>query len=149
MKKNVGILWGRFLSIFIAACTDVYKEDDSDLSQDEEVIPPGDTYTQERAHTLNVVYYVPNDVEDNPDWHYRLSGMTLHIQKFFHECFMRYRVDRKFGLELNDVNPAFVRIHYIKSARNAFDMKVANIADKAKEVLAYFEKNATEKKSDH
>ncbi|WP_065219147.1 MULTISPECIES: hypothetical protein [Butyricimonas] len=149
MKRNVGILWGIFLSIFIAACTDVYKEDDSDLSQDEEVIPPGETYTPERAHTLNVVYYVPNDVEDNPDWHYRLSGVTLHIQKFFHECFMRYRVDRKFGLELNDVNPAFVRIHYIKSARNVFDMKVANIADMAKEVLAYFEKNATEKKSDH
>ena len=116
MKKNVGFLLWILLSIFITSCTKTYRE--ADAEKEEEIVPPGETYTPEQMHNLNVVYYVPSDILEIENWHYRLSGMTLHIQNYFHENFMRYRVDKKFGLELNDANPEFIKIHYIKSTKS-------------------------------
>ena len=147
MKKNVGFLLWILLSIFIASCTDVYREADSE--KEEEIIPPGDTYTPEKIHNLNVVYYIPSDIEEIEDWHYRLSGVTLHVQNYFYENFMRFRVDKKFGLELNDVNPDFIKIHYIKSKKSYLDMQERNISQMAQEILDYFEQNPGLKQSDH
>lgn len=147
MKKNVGFLLWIFLSVFIASCTDVYKEDNSE--KEKEIIPPGETYTPERKYNLNVIYYVPADIQEAEDWHYRLSGLTLHIQNYFYENFMRYRIDKKFGLELNDVNPEFVKVHYIKSNKLSLDMQQKNISEMAQEVLAYFEQHPELKQSDH
>lgn len=148
MKKNVGFLLWILLSIFIASCTDVYREADSE--KEKERIPPGNTYTPEKeTYNLNVVYYVPSDVVEIEDWHYRLSGFTLHIQNYFYENFMRFRVDRKFGLELNDANPEYVKIHYIKSKRSHLDMQERNISEMTQEILDYFEQHPDTKQSDH
>ncbi len=147
MRKNVGLLLWMFLSIIVASCTDVYKEDGSE--KEKEIVPPGETYTPEKQYNLNVVYYIPSDVPEVEDWHYRLSGVTLHIQNYFYENFMRYRVDNKFGLELNDVNPEFVRVHYIKSNKKHLDMQETNMKEMAQEVLNYFKQNPDSKQSDH
>ena len=147
MRKNVGFILWIFLSVFVASCTDVYQEDDSE--KEKEIIPPGETYTPERKYNLNVVYYVPADVVEIENWHYRLSGFCLHIQNYFYENFMRYRVDRKFGLELNDVNPEFVKIHYIKSTRKQEEMQEKNMSEMAREILDYFKQNPNLKQSDH
>ena len=89
MKKNVGYLLGVLLSVFvISSCTDVYKE--ADAENEEVVVPPGETYTAQRKYTLNVVYYVPADMMEFDDWHYRLSGITLHMQNYFYENINRY-----------------------------------------------------------
>ena len=133
MEKKCSFLVWVLLSIFAISCTDVYKEDDSE--EEEVIVPPGDTYTAEKeTYCLNVVYYVPADVEDVEDWHYRLSGVTLHVQNYFYENFMRYRVDKKFGLELNDVNADFIRIHYIKSTRKLVEMQERNMSEMAQEL---------------
>ena len=148
MEKKCSFLVWVLLSIFAISCTDVYKEDDSE--EEEVIVPPGDTYTAEKeTYCLNVVYYVPADVEDVEDWHYRLSGVPLHVQNYFYENFMRYRVDKKFGLELNDVNADFIRIHYIKSTRKLVEMQERNMSEMAQEVLGYFEQHPESKKSDH
>lgn len=147
MKKNVGFLLWILLSIFITSCTKTYRE--ADAEKEEEIVPPGETYTPEQMHNLNVVYYVPSDILEIENWHYRLSGMTLHIQNYFHENFMRYRVDKKFGLELNDANPEFIRIHYIKSNRRQAEMQEKNASEMAQEVLDYFKQNPEAKQSDH
>lgn len=148
MKKNVGFLLWVLLSVIIASCTDVYREADSEKGE-EDIVPPGETYTPEKKYNLNVVYYVPSDILEIEDWHYRLSGVTLHIQNYFYESFMRYRVDKKFGLELNDVNPEFVKIHYIKSSKKHMDMKESDIQEMGQEVLDYFKQNPDLKQSDH
>ena len=147
MKKNVGFLLWILLSIFITSCTKTYRE--ADAEKEEEIVPPGETYTPEQMHNLNVVYYVPSDILEIENWHYRLSGMTLHIQNYFHENFMRYRLDKKFGLELNDANPEFIKIHYIKSTKSYLDMQKEDIATMAQEVLDYFKQNPDAKQSDH
>ncbi|MFR7808162.1 MAG: hypothetical protein ACLU4N_02055 [Butyricimonas faecihominis] len=51
---------------------------------------PQETYTAQRKYTLNVVYYVPADMMEFDDWHYRLSGITLHMQNYFYENINRY-----------------------------------------------------------
>lgn len=148
MKKKCCFFVWVLLSIFAISCTDVYKEDDSE--EEEVIVPPGDTYTAEKeTYCLNVVYYVPADVPDVEDWHYRLSGMTLHVQNYFYENFMRYRVDKKFGLERNDVNEDFIRIHYIKSTKKQVEMQERNINEMGQEVLDYFKQHPEFKKSDH
>ena len=155
MKKNVGYLLGVLLSVFvISSCTDVYKE--ADAESEEVVVPPGETYTAQRKYTLNVVYYVPADMMEFDDWHYRLSGITLHMQNYFYENINRYMhlsgeaADKfKFGLEVNDVNPDFVKIHFIKSTRNCIDMQEKNLPEMAQEVLDYFNQRPELKKSNH
>ena len=147
MRKNITFLLWVLLVVFVASCTDVYNEDDAE--KEEEIVPPGETYTPENTYNLNVVYYVPSDVVEIEDWHYRLSGVTLHIQNYFYENFMRYRVDKKFGLEVNDVNPAFIRIHYIKSTYSHEDMQEQHINGMAQEVLNYFKQHPEAKQSDH
>ena len=155
MKKNVGYLLGVLLSVFvISSCTDVYKE--ADAESEEVVVPPGETYTAQRKYTLNVVYYVPADMMEFDDWHYRLSGITLHMQNYFYENINRYMhlsgeaADKfKFGLEVNDVNPDFVKIHFIKSTRNCIDMREKNLPEMAQEVLDYFNQRPELKKSNH
>lgn len=155
MKKNLGYLLGVLLSFFvISSCTDVYREDDAE--EEEVVIPPGETYSAQRKYTLNVVYYVPADMIEFDDWHYRLSGVTLHMQDFFYENLNRYMHlsgeaanNLKFGLEVNDVNPNFVKIHLIKSSRNSADMQEKHLPEMAQEVLDYFDQHSELKKSNH
>lgn len=147
MRKNVRYFFWMFLSVFAMSCTDVYREDDSE--EEEVILPPGETYTKEKEHCLNVVYYVPADMDGYADWHYRLSGIVLHAQEYFYENFKRYYVDSKFGLELNDENPDYVRIHFIQSERKTEDMQEMNIGAMAEEVLAYFTANPGAKTSDH
>ena len=117
MKKNVGFLLWILLSIFITSCTKTYRE--ADAEKEEEIVPPGETYTPEQMHNLNVVYYVPADVDTLNLWHKRLSGLTLNTQKFFKENMQRNRFDKTFGLVVNDSNQNYITISYIKSKREA------------------------------
>ncbi|MFR7875239.1 MAG: hypothetical protein ACLU4J_01965 [Butyricimonas paravirosa] len=79
---------GVLLSVFvISSCTDVYKE--ADAESEEVVVPQGDVHCTEKIY-LNVVYYVPADMMEFDDWHYRLSGITLHMQNYFYENINRY-----------------------------------------------------------
>lgn len=139
-----------FLMAAAAACTDIYRESD-EWDEDEEIAPPSETYHHEddKQYCLNVMYYVPSDVVDVEDWHYRLSGMTLKIQEYFEENFGYYSVERKMGLVVNDSSESYIRVHYLKSQYPAAELHEGNIARMAEEVLAYYAANPNEKTSDH
>ena len=150
MKKNAKFLFWFFLAAAVTACTDVYRESD-EWDDEEEITPPSETYHHEdgKQYCLNVMYYVPSDVVDIEDWHYRLSGMTLKIQEYFEENFGYYSVDRKMGLVVNDSSESYIRIHYLKSQYPEAELHQGNVSRMADEVLSYFTSNPTEKTSDH
>ena len=54
--------------VWIGACTDLYQGDrEEDVA---EVIPsPSETYKPEKTYNLNVIYYVPADVDSVENWH--------------------------------------------------------------------------------
>lgn len=147
MRKNVKLLLFLFLSVWIGACTDLYQGDENEDVV--EVIPAvGANYTPEKAYNLNVVYYVPVDADTVENWHYRLSGVTLHVQDFFRQNMKRYKVDKTFGLVVNEV-PEYIKIHYIKSTRNASAMGEDHMKEMAAEIQDYFKKNAGEKSGNY
>jgi hypothetical protein len=41
------------------------------------------TYTSDKAHNLNVVYFIPNDITEPADYHRRLSEILLNVQDFY------------------------------------------------------------------
>ena len=150
MKRNAGFLCWLLLMAGMVACTDIYRESD-EWDEEEEIKPPSETYHHEddKEYCLNVMYYVPSDVVDVEDWHYRLSGMTLKIQEYFDENFGYYSVDRKMGLVVNDSSESYIRVHYLKSQYPVAEMHEGNIGKMAQEVLDWYAANPTEKTSDH
>lgn len=147
MKKSVKLLLLMFLSACLGACADLYQgNEEEDVV---EVIPnPSENYKPEKNHNLNVIYYVPADVDPVENWHYRLSGITLHLQNFFEQNMKRYKMNKTFGLVVNEV-PEYVKIHYIKSTRNASGMREEDMKEMAAEISEYFGKNPSEKSSNH
>lgn len=147
MKKKVKLLFLMLLSVWIGACTDLYQGDrEEDVA---EVIPsPSETYKPEKTYNLNVIYYVPADVDSVENWHYRLSGVTLHLQDFFEQNMKRYKIDKTFGLVVNEV-PEYVKIHYIKSTRSASGMREEDMKEMSAEILDYFGQNPNEKSSNY
>ena len=150
MKRNAGFLCWLLLMAGVVACTDIYRESD-ESSEEEEIKPPSETYHHEddKEYCLNVMYYVPSDVVDVEDWHYRLSGMTLKIQEYFDENFGYYSVDRKMGLVVNDSSESYIRVHYLKSQYPVAELHEGNIGKMAQEVLDWYAANPDEKTSDH
>lgn len=147
MRKNMKLLLFLLLSVWIGACTDLYQGDENEDVV--EVIPSvGAKYTPEKAYNLNVIYYVPVDADTVENWHYRLSGVTLHVQDFFEQNMKRYKVNKTFGLVVNEV-PQYIKIHYIKSTRNASAMGKDNMKEMAAEIQDYFKKNPEEKSSNY
>lgn len=61
-------------------------------------------YTSDRAHNLNIVYFIPNDVGIPTDYHRRLSEILLQAQDFFGKEMERNGYGYKtFGLLKDDV----------------------------------------------
>lgn len=147
MRQKLRCFLFVILSVFIGGCATVYKGDDFTTPKDE-ILPPGEEYTAEHDKCLNVVYYVPADTVEWSNWHYRLSGITLQIQKFFGENLKRHQVNRNFGLVVNE-NPEYVKIHYIKSSRKCNELSNSDIVAMKNEVLDYFNQNPGERLSDN
>ena len=130
----------------MACTTDAYETNKKGKDKDK---PLSETWhaDPENYHCLNVVYYVPADVDTLNLWHKRLSGLTLNTQKFFKENMQRNRFDKTFGLVVNDSNQNYITISYIKSKREAAKMQVTDVKEMAVEVMDYFAANPSEKRS--
>lgn len=60
-------------------------------------------YTSEKAHNLNVVYFIPNDVTEPADYHRRISEILLNLQVFYSTEMQRNGYGNKtFGLLKDD-----------------------------------------------
>lgn len=146
MKKYVRWALLMLLPVFMLACAKLYDGDDP--TEDIALLPPGKIYTPEGKYNLNVVYYVPADVDTLARWHRRMSGITLHTQKFYKENMNRFMYEKTFGLVVND-NPEYIKVHYIKSKKNSSAMQEKDIAGMTEEIMTYFKENPTEQTSNH
>lgn len=149
MKKDRKWFLSIMFGVLVVACTtDAYETNKKVKDKDK---PLSETWhaDPENYHCLNVVYYVPADVDTLNLWHKRLSGLTLNTQKFFKENMQRNRFDKTFGLVVNDSNQNYITISYIKSKREAAKMQVTDVKEMAVEVMDYFAANPSEKRSNH
>lgn len=61
-------------------------------------------YTSDKAHNLNVVYFIPNDITEPAEYHRRISEILLNTQDFFGKEMQRNGYGYKtFGLLKDDV----------------------------------------------
>lgn len=151
MRKNRKWCLPFVFSALIAACSvDAYNVSTS-KSEEEENKPLSETWSAipEDHYCLNVVYYVPADMDTLNLWHKRLSGLTLNTQRFFKNNMARYKYDKTFGLVVNDSNKNYIQMSYIKSKREAAKMQSTDMTDMADEVMAYFNAHPSEKRSNH
>ncbi len=151
MKKNRKWCLPLVFSALIAACTvDAYNVSTS-KSEVEENKPLSETWSAipEDHYCLNVVYYVPADMDTLNLWKKRLSGLTLNTQTFFKDNMLRYKYDKTFGLVVNDSNKNYIQMSYIKSKRETAKMKLVDMEDMANEVMEYFSTHPSEKQSNH
>ncbi|MDR2274556.1 MAG: discoidin domain-containing protein [Sphingobacterium sp.] len=104
---------------------------------------------RDNPYKLNVIYFVPNDVDSIPNFRKRISRILLDAQEMFASNMNREGFGRKsFGLDL--VNDTLINIHYIagKSGKATYPYSGGNGAVKS-EVDSYFTQNPAAQKSVH
>ena len=143
MKKCQLFFWMMILGVLVVACNNVVE----DTGSKDVDIPPGETYTAQGKYHLNVVYFIPSDLDTLPLWHKRLSKITLYAQEFYLQSMKRYGFEKTFNLEVNDDNPEYIRIRCIRSDKSVTDLKTCG--DITQEVRAYFKGNPAELNSNH
>ena len=140
----------------IIACNEDYTEPfyEDQLEDLDKIVPPGDKYNEEGEACLNVVYFIPKDLDSIPDWHRRLSGVTKHTQSYFKNSFDRFGVaETSFNLAINEKNPDFVDIIYIKADFALENDAVITERDKTLSIVTsikkYFKENPERMRSKH
>lgn len=100
-------------------------------------------------YKLNVIYFVPTDVDSIPNFRKRISKILLDAQTMFAENMEREGFGRKsFGLDL--VTDTLINIHYIVGQAGKANYPYAGGSGAvANEVNAYFAQRPAAKKSQH
>jgi hypothetical protein len=93
---------------------EVLPEEPEPEDPEEEPIDLGN-YTSEHAYNLNVVYFVPSDIEPLENYHERISGIMLHMQDWFGSEMSKYGFgEQTFGLLKSEVDPDYVKVVVIR-----------------------------------
>lgn len=123
-----------------------------DLKQPEaKAVEPVKTinYTSNQARNLNIVYFVPADLNPYADYERRISEIMLAGQKYFAEQMnLNGYGSKTFALLKDDAN-ARVKIITIKGKLSRDNYKSETHNAILQEVNAYFSANPAEKSSDH
>ena len=128
----------------MALCISCSKSSNSDPVEKE---PEKIVYSSEYKYNLNVVYFVPKNVEPNPDYEARISKILIEGQSFFAKWMGYWGFgDRTFGLLKNKENTR-VKIHLIRGTENA--SAYSSNAPMDVIIKKYFVDNPLEKSSDH
>ncbi|WP_417359616.1 discoidin domain-containing protein [Galbibacter sp.] len=100
-------------------------------------------------HKLNVIYFLPKDVEPFQNYKHRISGILLQTQEFFAENLDREGFGRSsFGLDL--LAKELVDVDVIRGAREQDYYTYSGGSGKViPEIEAYFAENKNAKKSEH
>ncbi|MCW2463633.1 discoidin domain-containing protein [Elizabethkingia anophelis] len=100
-------------------------------------------------YKLNVIYFVPNDIDTIPNYRKRLSNIMLQLQKFYGDNLQRAGYGyTSFGLDLlSDTQVNIITIRGTKgNASYPYEGGGGVVLD---EVRQYFTQNPAQKKSDH
>lgn len=139
------------LLILFAGCS---KEDSNETEEPipEEITTEDESfnYSSSATYNLNVVYFLPTDVEERKESHRRLSEILLHGQEFYRKHMQEYGFgDKSFNMLVDQAKDR-VKIIYLEAkhatANYPYEGGGAKIIE---EVDAYFAANTGEKNSDH
>ncbi|UIR57134.1 discoidin domain-containing protein [Sphingobacterium sp. SRCM116780] len=153
MKNNRFYLLCGFALLTIFSCKDI-TQDLSNLEGSTSSVAQNQSVTlsnewRNNPYKLNVIYFVPNDVDSIPNFRKRLSRILLDAQSMFANNMDREGFGRKsFGLDL--VNDSLINIIYLAGnfGKATYPYEGGSGAVKS-EVDAYYALNPSAKKSEH
>jgi len=153
MALPVVAIW--LASVMVHSCEDIphspipegirseEKPDKEPKKEEKPILNPW----RDLPYKLNVVYFVPTGVDTLPQYRERISGVLLHMQKFYAEGLKEAGyADRSFGLSL--LSDSLVRITTLRSEMTKQEA-VKGYQRAIKEVNAYFDGHPEERTSDH
>ncbi|MEL4308064.1 discoidin domain-containing protein [Joostella sp. CR20] len=100
---------------------------------------------------LNIVYFLPNDVEPYKDYHKRITNVLRHTQNFYAKELKENGFEyKRFGLQEDEENPGLVKIHLIKGQEGKASYPYTGGGSMARnEIKNYFIENPHLKTSEH
>ncbi len=134
------------LILSLGFCTKKFGE-----TTDPNTLESNDTvYTSPNSRNLDIIYFVPSDVDTVAGYHKRLSEVFLWIQNFYGKEMERNGFGYKtFGL-LTDKSKGLIKIHVVHGTQQKYAYRYSGGSGNIqKEVNAYFATNPTEKTSQH
>ncbi|AWW31577.1 hypothetical protein DN752_16395 [Echinicola strongylocentroti] len=108
-------------------------------------------YESDYNYNLNVVYFVPSDIEPLANYHERLSGVMLFMQDWFEDEMTALGFPGKtFGLLKSEVDPSYVKVILIRGEGGQDDYPYQGGGSSAgAEIRQYFQAHPAEEASDH
>lgn len=114
-----------------------------------DTVHTADGFSSDRQRNLNIVYFVPNDLDTLPGYHRRLSKIMLWVRQFYKDEMTRNGYSNKtFGMFVN--SDSLVKIITIRGSKpkSAYPYEGGSGAV-AEEVNAWFEAHPDDNTSDH
>jgi len=146
------------ISVFSCQNTDNFqktKPKDKEVSEDlptepiDSIVPPVviTNKWKDNPYKLNVIYFVPKDVDTIFDYKNRISRILLNLQEFYAEGIRNYsHQDRSFGLNLlSDTQVDIITLHSEMTKSEG----VIAYQRAMREIDEYFSYNQDKKTSDH
>lgn len=150
-----GILFIPFLKVLLLIILFSCSPSDTNeivVIEESEVTPLEETFNYTSSHkiNLNIIYFIPSDMENLKDSHKRLSEIFLHGQNFYKQNMNSYGFENKTFNLLVDKNKNKVKIIYIKGKypTSHYPYEGGGTVIQA-EVEDYFSTYPNEKVSDH
>lgn len=110
-------------------------------------------YVSDYPYNLNVVYFVPSDIEPLENYHERVSGIMLHMQDWFGSEMSKYGFgDQTFGLFKSevDLDPAYVKVVVVRGEnRQEYYGYEGGGGRAGQEIRDYFVQNPDDSGSGH
>ena len=104
---------------------------------------------QDQAYKLNVIYFVPKDVDTVPGYTHRLSEILLDFQNYTANYMEKEGFGKlSFGLDLKDATQVNITTIYAKQGKDVYPYNGGGSAV-IRELNAYFSENPEEKRSEH
>lgn len=108
-------------------------------------------YTSDYPKNLNVVYFVPADIEPLENYHARISGIMLHMQDWFGKEMEKYGFGRQtFGLLKSEIDSKFVKVVVVrgKNGQSYYPYEGGG-GRAATEIREHFSKSPGESNGEH
>ncbi len=114
-------------------------------------LPYGQSYSSDHDANLNIIYFIPSDLDTLPDYNRRISGIMLHTQNYYRQEMKRNGFgDKTFGLLKDDNYPDRIKITVIRGEKASAAYPYQGGATVVRrEVEKYFRNNPKESSSDH
>lgn len=154
MKNKYKLLFTLLMGLSLLACK---KTESPALPKNPKPDPPKITYAyntadgfgSDRQHNLNIVYFVPKDLDTIVGYKKRVSELLLMGQKFYKEEMTRLGyTDKTFGLWVNDKNRVKIVTIFGTKPKSEYPREGGSGAIAA-EINAYFAANPNDQTSLH